>query len=131
MTSRNAHFGQDKKLLTRRFQCIPWTSLHRSFLCFCEFPDTFTSFYMMHITFCMHKNLYAAGNFYKTFPCNRKSECGRHISRFTEFSEQQVNFPCTFPNITCNQNFVIVIIYSFHGFSIVPPEKFHATYVSH
>ena len=65
----------------------------------------------------MHEILTASGNFLPNFSMQHtKSQCKRHISIFTNFSMQHVIFLCTFPNITCNQSLVIVIIYSFHGF---------------
>ena len=74
---------------------------------------------MMHTNFYMHEILTAAGNFYKFFACN--------IQTLNAVDMIQIfkNFPCKFPNITCNKTLIILIIYSLHGFSIVPPEYFH------
>ena len=74
----------------------------------------------------MHQNLTAAGNFCKIFLWNIQKLNAADIFQFLrKFACSMLNFPCLFPNITCNQNLVIVIIYSFHGFSIVPPENVH------
>ena len=78
----------------------------------------FASFYMMHIKFYMHEILTAAGNFYNFFPCNIENPNAVDIFHFLQ------NFPCTFPNITCNQNLVIAVIYSFHGFVLCPLKIF-------
>ena len=75
----------------------------------------------MDVKIYMYETLTAAGNFSMQ---HAKSDCSRHISIFTKFASCMYNFPRTFPNITCNQNFVIVILHSFHGFSIVPLKNF-------
>ena len=74
---------------------------------------------MMHVKLYKHESLTAAGNFYKNFPCNIQNMYAADMFLILQ------NFQFIFPNSTCNQNFVIVINYSFHGISIVPPEKFH------
>ena len=68
-------------------------------------------------------NLNATGNFCKNFSCNIQNLNAADIFQFLQ------NFPCTFPNVTCNQNFVIVIIYWFHAFSIVSSERFHMQHI--
>ena len=62
---------------------------------------------MMDVLFNMHESLTAAGNFY-------------NISIVTEFFLAHFQY-----YVACNQNFALVIIYSFHSFSIVPLERFH------
>ena len=66
----------------------------------------------MHMKLYMHENLTAPENFYKIFQC--KLQNPNPADKF----QQLQNFSCAFPTITWKQNFVIVIIYSFHGISI-------------
>ena len=86
----------------------------------------FTSFYMMHVKNYMIENLTAAGSFYKSFPCNIQNLNAAEIIQSLQI------FPCTLPNLLCNQNLMIVIIYSFLGFCVVNTERFHVqTDISH
>ena len=70
----------------------------------------------------MHENVTTSGSSYKMFPCNVQNLSASDIFQFLQ------SFPCIFHYITCNQIFVIVMIYSFHELSIVPAERFNMQY---
>ena len=74
---------------------------------------------MMHGKLYMHENFFSGRSFYKFFPCNVQNVNAAKIFQALQ------DFPCAFPKLTLTENFVIVIIYSFHRFSLVPPERFH------
>ena len=85
---------------------------------FVSFLTLFTSFYMMHVNFYMPEILTAAGNSYKVFLYSIQNLNAEDIFHFLQ------NFPSAFPIVTSNQTSVIVIIYSFDKFSILPLKGF-------
>ena len=77
-----------------------------------SYPKTF-----LHVKFYnINEKLTAVANFYELSPHNIQN-----MKAANNFQD----FPCSFPNNTCHQNFAIMIIYSFHVFSIVRPGRFH------
>ena len=67
----------------------------------------------------MHVKLWtAAENFHNFFPYNIRNLDPGEIIHFLQL------FHATFLNITCHQNFVILITNSFVGVFIAPPERF-------
>ena len=76
----------------------------------------------MHVRFYMHENLAAAGNIYKRISYNIQY---LNTADIFQLSILHLKFSMHISIDYLDSKFFIVIIYSFHGFSIVPPDKVH------